>query len=239
MKTDAVGNMEWSKTYGGTGYDYAHSVVATPDGGYAIAGDGLFVKTDASGNVQWNKTSGGYSLIVTSDGGYALAGSTTYAFLLTKTDSFGNTQWSKTYTADDNAWAYSLVETSDGGYALAGSTAHIRSSKINFLLVKTDANGVMKWNRTYGIGDAYSLVVTSDGGYAIAASTKYYFGPSGGDFMLIKTDETGVVPEYPLWVISSLMLIVTLLIIIYRKKTTPFTLKQRFVGRASGSAAPL
>ncbi len=225
VKTDALGNMQWNKTYGGTEDDYAHSVVATPDGGYAVAGDGLLVKTDAFGNVEWNTTWGGpivyeeaNSLIVTPDGGYALAGSTTYAFWLAKTDSYGTIQWSKTYTADDNAWAYSLVATPDGGYALAGSTVHIRSSKVNFLLVKTNANGNMEWNRTYGIGDAHSLVITSDGGYAIAASTKHYFEYSGGDFILIKTDEAGVIPEYPPCVIPLLMLTVTALIIINKKR---------------------
>jgi hypothetical protein len=225
VKADADGNMQWNKTYGGAENDYAYSVVETLDEGYAIAGNGLLVKTDALGNVEWNTTWGGpivyeeaNSLIVTSDGGYALAGSTSYAFWLAKTNPYGTIQWSKTYTADDNAWAYSLVATPDGGYALAGSTAHIRSSQVNFLLVKTDANGVMEWTRTYGIGDAHSLVITSDGGYAIAASTKQYFEYSGGDFILIKTDEAGVVPEYPPWLIPPLMLIVTLSTIIYKKR---------------------
>jgi hypothetical protein len=38
VRTDAFGNMLWNKTYGGTGGDYAYSVVVTGDGGYAIAG---------------------------------------------------------------------------------------------------------------------------------------------------------------------------------------------------------
>jgi predicted secreted protein len=38
VKTDSAGNMQWNQTYGGTGDDYAYSVVQTSDGGYALAG---------------------------------------------------------------------------------------------------------------------------------------------------------------------------------------------------------
>ena len=38
IKTDDHGNMEWNKTYGGEFDDGAYSVVATSDGGFAIAG---------------------------------------------------------------------------------------------------------------------------------------------------------------------------------------------------------
>jgi hypothetical protein len=85
----------WTKTYGGTDYDYAYAIVQTGDGGYALAGytysfgaggaDFWLVKTDASGNVQWTKTYGGiygdrtYAMVQTGDGGYALAGYT-YSF---------------------------------------------------------------------------------------------------------------------------------------------------------------
>ncbi len=59
VRTDESGEMEWSRAYGGTGYDEARSLVQTSDGGYAIAGrsgsfgagatDFLLVKTDAEG----------------------------------------------------------------------------------------------------------------------------------------------------------------------------------------------
>ena len=61
VKTDAAGNMEWNRTYGGADYDIASSLVATVDGGYAIAGstvsfgigggDFWLVKTDENGVV--------------------------------------------------------------------------------------------------------------------------------------------------------------------------------------------
>jgi len=39
VKTDAFGNMQWNKTYGGPNNDEAHSLVQTSDQGYAIAGN--------------------------------------------------------------------------------------------------------------------------------------------------------------------------------------------------------
>jgi hypothetical protein len=73
VKTDAGGNMQWNKSYGGD------SLVATSDGGYALAGGSLLVKTDALGNMVWNRTYGEgtvFSLVAALDGGYALAGDT-------------------------------------------------------------------------------------------------------------------------------------------------------------------
>lgn len=92
VKTDASGNRQWNKTFGGTMDEWAFSVQQTLDGGYIIAGftrsygggnsDAWLVKTDASGNEIWNKTfgrtldDGAYSIQQTSDGGYILAGYT-------------------------------------------------------------------------------------------------------------------------------------------------------------------
>ena len=114
LATSAKAASMWSQTYGGTEIDQAFSLVATSDGGYAIAGstsssgagqDFWLVKTDAFGNMQWNKTYGGTgadvarSLVATPDGGYAIAGTYDYImdiffsnrgdFWLVKTDENG------------------------------------------------------------------------------------------------------------------------------------------------------
>ncbi len=210
------GAIEWTRTYGGTGSDYAQSLILTDDGGYALAGytesygagdaDFWLVKTDAAGSVQWNKTYGtAYSenaraVIQTSDGGYALAGyahpNSTFDFWLVKTDSAGNMMWNQTYEGTNNDGAYSVVETSDGGYALAGYTYSYGAGNADFWLVKTDSAGNMMWNQTYGGTNqdrAHSVVETSDGGYALAGFT-YSYGagtPTYRNFWLVKTDSAG------------------------------------------------
>jgi len=92
IRTNASGHATWTKTFGGTGRDYAHSVRQTADGGYILAGytlsygaggdDVWLVKTDAQGDEEWNRTYGGtssdvaYCVRQTADGGYIVTGHT-------------------------------------------------------------------------------------------------------------------------------------------------------------------
>jgi len=214
IKTDANGNVQWAKTYGGTSYDWAYSVQQTSDGGYIVAGatlsfdtsdNILLIKTDANGNIIWAKTYGvnltvvydeAYSVQQTSDGGYIVAGITGVGgdnFFLIKTDENGNVQWAKTYGGTYQEWAYSVQQTSDGGYIVAGWTWSFGAGRYDIFLIKTDANGNLQWAKTYGgtNGDfAFSVQQTSDGGYIVAGYT-YSFGAGRDDIFLIKTDENG------------------------------------------------
>jgi hypothetical protein len=215
VKTDACGHMQWNKTYGGIDQDWAQALVQTGDGGYALAGstnsfgagwyDFWLVKTDVNGNAQWNKTYGGagndqaWALVQTNDEGYAIAGYTTSFgvggndFWLVKTDSAGNVQWNKTYGGTNGDDAYALVQTVDGGYAMAGPTESFGAGSSDFWLVKTDADGSMQWNKTFGgisTDGATALVQAYDGGYALACRT-YSFGAGSGDFWLVRTDADG------------------------------------------------
>jgi len=193
VKTDGFGNMEWNQTYGGTTADAAYSLIATSDGGYALAG-----YTASFGAGGWD-------------------------FWLVKIDGFGNMEWNQTYGGTTDDAAYSLVETSDGGYALAGFTRSFGAGGYDFWLIKTDAAGSIEWNRTYGGEDweeIRSLVETSDGGYALAGGTYYWDGFNNPDFLLVKTDEYGDAPVVPeaSWVILPLLLAATLAIFICKKK---------------------
>jgi parallel beta-helix repeat protein len=207
--------LEWNRTYGGVEDDEPWAIIQTADGGYALTGstysfgagggDVWLVRTDDSGNMLWNKTYGGastdvaYSIIQTNDGGYALAG-TTYSsgaglsdFWLLKTDRNGTAMWSKTYGGTGNDIAMSMVQTVDGDYALVGSTQSFGAGNWDAWLVKTDKDGNVLFDHTYGgTGNdgARSLVQTSDGGFAMTGST-VSFSVGLSDFWLIKTDANG------------------------------------------------
>jgi len=101
--------------------------------------------------------------------------------------------WNRTYGGTNDDYVYALVQTTDGGYALAGYTDSFGAGGSNFWLVRTDTNGNMQWNTTYGgtnNDQAYALVQTTDGGYALAGYT-YSFGAGSYDFWLVKTDASG------------------------------------------------
>ncbi|MGD9131317.1 MAG: hypothetical protein PVH73_07065 [Candidatus Bathyarchaeota archaeon] len=215
IKTDADGNMQWNKTYGGTGTETSGDMCLTSDDGYAMSGyttsfgaggqDFWLVKTDASGNMLWNKTYGGtgneyaYHVEQAVDGGYALFGQTgsfgagSNDFWLVKTDASGNMQWNQTYGGTANDVGIHVIQTDDGGYALLGHTSSFGAGSNDAWLIKTDASGNEEWNMTYGgtgVEFGQCLEPTSDGGYAIACITSS-FGAGSMDFWFVKLDPSG------------------------------------------------
>ncbi len=218
IKTNAQGDMNWSKVYGGSGVDTVLSVLQTKDGGYIWAGDTSsfgsggydfwVVRIDTTGNIIWDKTYGGTSddvanrIIPTADGGYAVFGSTwSYSarsadWWLVKIDSNGNKQWDKSY--DGNGWddPRATLQTCDGGYVMFGSTASgVLSSDMKIWLVKADNSGNLLWSKTYGGSGTeqagWSLINTKDGGFAFVGRTTS-LGAGGNDFWFVKTNSNGV-----------------------------------------------
>lgn len=153
----------WSQTYGGDTTDACFSSVQTSDGGYILAG---YTKSFGAGQ---------------------------HDFWLAKTDADGDSLWSSTFGGDSIDICYSVQQTSDGGYILAGHTRSYGVGDYDFYLVKTDANGVLQWDTTYGGSNAdYCFCVreTFDGGYVLAGWTKSY-GAGDWDGWLVKTNSTG------------------------------------------------
>ncbi len=215
VKLDAQGNLQWTKTIGGTNDDRAYSIIQTNDGGYAIAGytwsfsadfaDVYLVKLNAAGNLQWTKTIGGinadraWSVTQTADGGYAIAGVTgsfgagNWDYYVVKLDATGNLQWTKTIGGTSNDHGRSIIQTNDGGYAIAGYTLSFGAGNYDVYIVKLDAQGNLQWTKTVGGADndyGISIIQTADGGYAIAGYT-YSFGAGAADVYVIKLNAQG------------------------------------------------
>ncbi len=187
-----------------------------PDGEYIIAGftlsygaggyDVYLIKTDPNGNSQWQKTFGasntdvGRSVQQTSDGGYIIAGYTeSYGagdsdVYLIKTDPNGNSQWQKTFGGSEYEYGGSVQQTTDDGYIIAGYTSSYGAGSADVYLIKTDPNGNMPWQKTYGGSDndcALSVQQTTDGGYIIAGHTRSYGADEWSDVYLIKLCSDG------------------------------------------------
>lgn len=238
VKTNPYGVMEWNKTFSDSSLNSCSDLVETSEGGYLLVGNtgrylveaNIFaIKTDAEGQLEWKKRYGGRdhagasSLIKTLDGKYAIAGYCSQNFWLLKIDNSGNIEWDQMYDNSGVEEAYSLIQTFDGGYALAGVISGVvdNESYIDSWMVKTDENGILEWNQTYGgTGDQYiySLVEVSDGTFALAGfSTSTYAGPAS--LWLIKTDDHGFIPEFPSMIILPLLVGSTLILVIVRKKS--------------------
>jgi len=207
----------WSRTYGGSSYEYCNAVQCTQDRGYALAGetssfgaggyDFWLVKTDSNGDSLWSRTFGGadheYCMSLSVEpgtiGGYVLAGKTRsfgageYDFWLVKASRYGDSLWSRTYGGTDHEACQSVQPTPDGGYALGGWTRSFGSGQDDFWLVKTNAYGDSLWSRTFGgSGEDVCRAIqrTPDGGYILAGYTTS-FGAGSYDFWLVKTNASG------------------------------------------------
>jgi len=214
FKTDSVGNLEWAKTFGGSGEERGESVYQNADGTYVIGGftysfpgpEAKFylLKLNSNGNLLWSKIYGGsgydrcYSVQQTADSGYVLMGSSTgfgagsYDYYLVKTDSLGNEEWSKTYGGSVGDFGRSVQQTTDGGYFLSGFVGDYGMGIRAMGVVKTFSDGTQDWAKIYGgmgIDQNTSALQTNNNGYIISGTTSSF---GGSDMLLIKTDNNGV-----------------------------------------------
>lgn len=221
VKTDANGNAQWDKNFGGASTDVAKAVVETSDNGFLFVGGALssdqdiqnpygsfdiwVVKLDGGGNLQWERSYGGTGndrpewIEKTSDGGYVICGTTssndnhfsdnkgiTDAFVL-KLDAGGDVQWSKTVGGSSEDFANHIMETNDGSFVASGGTFSFDgdiddlSGGMDVMIFKLESDGTLDWVETIGgSGIEWSNwnYETSDGNYLFTGPTD----SNDGDF---------------------------------------------------------
>ena len=131
--------------------------------------------------------------------GYLLFG-TTNNFLSNRTDLIlirinaeGVILWINRYGGAGDETAEHVESTADNGYILSASTTSFGAGNSDLLLIKTDANGIVTWSRTFG-GSAndFSACIKEvpEGGYIVAGRTQS-FGQGGDDGYLIRINNQG------------------------------------------------
>lgn len=188
FKTDAEGNLLWSKTFGGSNDDQGQKIAQTVDGGFIITGFSMSNDGDASVNAgiqdKW----------------------------ILRLDATGNILWEKSFGFSGSDQAYSVIPTSDNGFMMVGFLDITASGGAGndfsnatqhgvgeFWAHKLDANGNLEWRRYFGGTNndrAYDVLETSDGGYIIAGAAESndfdISDPKGSyDYWVIKINSSG------------------------------------------------
>jgi len=216
IRTNCYGDSLWTSTIDYSMNNYGISLSNSDDGSCIIVGradfppseyDVYITKIDSLGEVIWTTVYGGmgtneaWFIDTTFDGNYIITGKTSlyYSVLfdvyLLKINDDGDTLWTRKIGGEDESDVGRCVRpTNDGGYIITGWTYSYgigTPDSSNVYLIKTDSEGYVEWERTYGgpgEDKGYSVSQTDDGGYIIAGV--YDQGPHT-DVYLIKTDSLG------------------------------------------------
>ncbi len=216
LKADVNGNILWTNTYPGGGFEEGRSLVETPAGDLVLAGystsfgagnyDVLLVKTTATGAPVWTKTLGSpaaefcHAITPTTDGNYAIAGrrdgggSTGQDAYMAKVNPNGDELWWRTYELPGVESANAVQELPTGGFVLTGDVQANVNGERQLLMVRAASNGNYQSQAQFGgvMGDGGHAIRTAPGnGFVIAGFTNS-FGIGGSDGYLIRTDSTGI-----------------------------------------------
>jgi len=189
IKYDATNQLQWQKTYGGSGDDRGADLVQTSDGGYAVIGKSKSNDFDVSENAGFDD------------------------FWITKLTENGAISWEKTYGFAGSDTPNSIIQTNDNGFLLTGvldvsasngqgnrqTTMSQRHAGGDYWVIKLNANGEREWSNYYGgsfTDTAYDAIQTEDDDYIIAGSSDSndvdISNTNGGyDYWVIKISSTG------------------------------------------------
>ena len=146
-----LGEIDYVKTFGGSGEDDALSVTKTLDGGIAVFGFTQSIDGDVTGK-----------------------SSTDSDYWLLKLDANGNKQWDQVYGGSDDDRGQKIIATSDGGFAVIGFSrsndgeVSDNNGFYDYWVLKLDASGNIQWSKTFGFPGSdrsFSLTELHDGGF--------------------------------------------------------------------------
>jgi hypothetical protein len=215
LRTDSNGNVVWAITLGGPGgEDSGRSIVECQNGDFLIAGyspsaadvDARVDRIDADGNPIWTTLIGEpatfdyfYDVIETSSGCIVAVGKTDSwgavadDVLAVCLDANGNEVWIRIYGGLLDDSAKSIIECSTGGYAILANTLSFGAGNIDFWLLRTDVDGNLLWNKTYGgtnRDEGFEIIEYVTGDFVMVGSTAS-LGEPNGDCWVVRVNSLG------------------------------------------------
>jgi hypothetical protein len=184
IKLDAVGNIEWNNSFGGSGDDKGYDILQTADGGYVFTG----YESSADGDVTLNHGLTDYWVV--------------------KLNSSGTMEWQKSYGGGSADNSYAIIQTLDGGYAVTGLSNTTDGSgdvtgnngSFDYWLCKLSPTGTLQWQKSLGgtaTEQAFGIVQNADSsyvicGYSSSPNTGMVTGNHGdNDYWIVKLDPAG------------------------------------------------
>lgn len=185
VRTDSVGQLIWSETYGGSNYDQLNQVKPTNDGGFIILGS-----TESNdGDVHGNHGTSDYWVI--------------------KINSSGNILWQKCFGGSLGEVGADMDSTGHSGFICQGYSNSVdgqvtgNHGNFDYWVVKFDNQGNIKWSNSYGGSNAdfgSSITSTNDGGAILGGwagqpdgDVQCGFHGGNSDAWLVKLDSTGAI----------------------------------------------
>ncbi len=183
IKVDQSGNVEWSRSIGGSRDDMLNDVHQALDGGYIIIGTTWSYDYDLTG-VTTMYGNGDYWVI--------------------KLDASGNVEWQKSYGGGNGDQGIDIYPTSDNGYIFTGRSisyngdVSVNMGSDDMWVVKVDPLGNIEWEKSIG-GSAFDvgfeIIQTQDGNYLMTGQTDSNDGDVSGnsgqtDAFLIKFNQS-------------------------------------------------
>jgi putative intracellular protease/amidase len=207
------GEIVQAMTWTAGGGEGIRAVASAAAGGAVVVGytfstgrgdaDLLLARFDAAGEVVWARSFGGPGTEYGNDvlavpGGWVATGFTTSSgagsrdVLLVRFDRSGEVVWSHTFGDVGPEEGVALAPAGEG-FLVAGWIASEGTGEEDVLVLRTDAEGRLVWQRTYGghrSETGNGLCPSGDGGHYLSASTGT-FGGSNSDLWLLRLDAAG------------------------------------------------
>ncbi|HNO28980.1 MAG TPA: T9SS type A sorting domain-containing protein [Chitinophagales bacterium] len=194
LKLDALGNIVWQNTIGGSLDDILYDIALTTDGGYLLGG---YSYSSISGD----KTENNMGIASTDD------------YWVVKLNGDGTIAWQNTIGGTSQDYLYKVLALADGGFLLGGTSysglngdkTEVSMGGADYWIIKINSTGSIVWQN--GIGGSSndnfrSFGLTTDGGFIVAGDSRSLVSGDKtetnfdnvtfySDFWILKLNSTG------------------------------------------------
>ncbi|MBL0139681.1 MAG: T9SS type A sorting domain-containing protein [Bacteroidetes bacterium] len=216
VRTDSIGNLLWSRTYGTSNWDLIESIAPTSDHGFITAGTsygtsngrptGWILRLDSVGGIVWEKFLDSpfdlqlKNIIPVQDGNFVACGyfidsntSKDEAYAVKINASNGDTLWNYFYQGPEATRFHSITEYNSGSLGLCGYMLTAADTNRDELIFGLNSSGIKIFENPLhenGKTEGFNKIMYVNDTLFAAGSTST-FGSGNQDYHLMKFDTSG------------------------------------------------